>query len=95
MDLTTMIHPDSCKANMAGNTKKEILENLADLAMKHPAASEVDRTELMKRIYEREEKGSTGIGSQLAIPHSEVPRIKGVCRCYGDQSEGGGLRGNR
>ncbi len=70
-----MIHPDSCKANIAGNTKKEILENLADLAMKHPAASQVDRAELMKRIYEREEKGSTGIGSQLAIPHSEVPGL--------------------
>lgn len=71
-----MLHPDSCKANMAGGSKKEILENLADLALKHPSASSVDRAELLKRIYEREEKGSTGIGSQLAIPHSEVPGLE-------------------
>ena len=76
MDLTKMIHPDSCKANISGATKKDILENLADLAMKHPGAAAVDRAELLKRIYDREEKGSTGIGSQLAIPHSEVPGLE-------------------
>lgn len=75
MNLFEMIHPDSCKANMAGTTKKEVLENLADLAMKHPAAGKVDRVELLRRIYAREEKGSTGIGSQIAIPHSEIPGL--------------------
>ncbi len=76
MDLLTMIHPDSCKAGIAGATKDEILENLADLAMKHPAAAHVDREILLKNVHEREEKGSTGIGNHLAIPHSEVPGLE-------------------
>ena len=76
MDLHNMIHPDSCKADIAGVTKDEILENLADLAMKHPAGADMDRAELLKRVHEREDKGSTGIGNQLAIPHSEVPGLQ-------------------
>ena len=75
MDLLNMIHPDSCKAGIEGTTKNELLENLADLVMKHPAAANVDKQVLLKNVHQREEKGSTGIGNQIAIPHSEVPGL--------------------
>jgi nitrogen PTS system EIIA component len=76
MDLLKMIDPECCKANISGTTKNEILEKLTDLVMKHPAAGNVDRAELLKRIHEREEKGSTGIGNQLAIPHAEISGLE-------------------
>ncbi|MBF9016348.1 MULTISPECIES: PTS sugar transporter subunit IIA [unclassified Oceanispirochaeta] len=76
MDLQSMFHPESCKANISDVRKQDVLETLADLAMKHPAASGVDRTILLQRLNEREEKGSTGIGSQLAIPHAQVPGLE-------------------
>jgi len=76
MDLQNMFHPECVKANIAGARKDDILKSLAKLAMKHPAAAGVDRDVLMTRLYEREEKGSTGIGSQLAIPHCQVPGLE-------------------
>ncbi len=71
-----MVHPDSCKAGIPGATKEEILENLADLAMKHPAAANVDKKILLTNVHAREGKGSTGIGNHLAIPHAEVPGLE-------------------
>ncbi|MDC7234408.1 MAG: PTS sugar transporter subunit IIA [Spirochaetales bacterium] len=75
MDLQSMFHPDSCKANISDTKKQDVLETLADLVMKHPAASQVDRSVLLQKIQEREDKGSTGIGNQLAIPHAQIPGL--------------------
>ncbi|MDC7219005.1 MAG: PTS sugar transporter subunit IIA [Spirochaetales bacterium] len=76
MELDKMFHPDCCKANIETSNKTETLEFLADLALKHPAAAHVDNFELLRKLMEREEKGSTGIGSQLAIPHGEIPGLE-------------------
>ena len=75
MDFQEMFRPESCRANIPAARKREVLETLADLAMKHPAAVHIDRNVLIERLLEREEKGSTGIGNQLAIPHCEVPGL--------------------
>jgi nitrogen PTS system EIIA component len=76
MEQNTMFHRECCRANIETANKEETLDVLADLALKHPAASMVDKSVLMTRLHEREEKGSTGIGSQIAIPHSEVPGLE-------------------
>ena len=76
MNFFEMIHLDGCKADMRGTSKEDALENLADLALKHPHASKVRRADLLKRIRAREEKGSTGVGSQAAIPHAEIPGLE-------------------
>jgi len=75
MDFQEMFKPESCRANISASSKRDVLETLADLAMKHPAASGVDRAVLIRNLLEREEKGSTGIGGHLAIPHCEVPGL--------------------
>lgn len=76
MDMLKMLHSDSCQPNIPAANKQAALETLADLALKHPDAAEVSRDVLMKRLLEREEQGSTGIGNQLAIPHCQVPGLK-------------------
>ena len=75
MDLLKMLHPDSCQPDIPAANKQAVLEALADLALKHPAMGEVDRGILIERLLEREEQGTTGIGSQLAIPHCQVPGL--------------------
>ncbi|MDC7222705.1 MAG: PTS sugar transporter subunit IIA [Spirochaetales bacterium] len=75
MELENMFHKECCKANIETTNKEDTLAALADLALKHPAAAAVDRDVLMAKLHEREEKGSTGIGNQLAIPHSEIPGL--------------------
>ena len=76
MDMLKMLHPDSCQPNIPATNKQAVLETLADLALKNPNAADASRDVLMKRLLEREEQGSTGIGNQLAIPHCQVPGLK-------------------
>ncbi len=76
MDMLKMLHPDSCQPNIPAAAKQAVLESLADLALRHPDIGEVSRDVLLKRLLEREEQGSTGIGNQLAIPHCQVPGLK-------------------
>jgi len=76
MELIDYIHRDCCRADLLASNKDQALEILADLAMRHSASEKVDRHELLTRIKVREEKGSTGIGGQIAIPHAEIPGLE-------------------
>jgi len=75
MDFQKMFRPECCQADIRAAHKRDVLGTLADLAMKHPSAMHLDREILIKGLLEREEKGTTGIGNHLAIPHCEVPGL--------------------
>ncbi|MDA3851717.1 MAG: PTS sugar transporter subunit IIA [Spirochaetaceae bacterium] len=76
MELTQMIHRDCCRANILADGKDNALEVLADLALRHPAAQNADRDEILKGLHAREKQGSTGIGGQIAIPHTAVKGLE-------------------
>lgn len=67
MRISSILTIDRCRANIAGGSKKRLLETLAELF----AASlpDVDETALFQALVARERLGSTGIGQGIAIPH--------------------------
>ncbi len=87
-DLLQMFHPECCRVNIPVQKKEEVLAFLADLVLRHPDASGINRETLVAGLKAREEKGSTGIGSQLAIPHCQVAGLSHFIIALGTSSKG-------
>lgn len=79
MELTNIIRPEMVVANLRANSKKQVLQELAELA-----ASKVDATEhdILDTLLQRERLGSTGVGNGVAIPHGKLPNIDGIVGAF-------------
>ncbi len=66
------ILPESVSVIRA-ESKHEILRRLAEI---FAASYELDPADVLDRLEERENLGSTGFGRGVAIPHARVPGIK-------------------
>ena len=78
MNISDLLAPDSVIPALKVQTKKQLLQELAERAAHQTGIPE-------KRIFEtwieRERLGTTGVGQGIAIPHgrmAEVTRITGV-----------------
>ncbi|MEE9314658.1 MAG: PTS IIA-like nitrogen regulatory protein PtsN [Rhizobiaceae bacterium] len=78
MELNDIISPDSILANLKPNSKKQLLQELAEAGA---AQLGVDVQAVFETLLEREHLGSTGVGNGVAIPHGKIAgidRIVGV-----------------
>ena len=82
MSLNTILNQNLVTVNLAGTTKREVIENLLDMLMTTGKIS--SREEALRCILEREEKMSTGIEDGVAIPH-------GKCGCVSEMVAAAGL----
>jgi nitrogen PTS system EIIA component len=78
MEISEILSPDRIVCNVAINSKKAALENLAGLIAS--ADSEITQSEVFESLIAREKLGSTGLGHGIAIPHG---RRKGGSRTIG------------
>lgn len=72
MNVHFSLLPDAV-AIIRADSKQAILEQLAG---RFAAVYELESTEVLERIEERERLGSTGFGRGIAIPHARVNGIK-------------------
>ena len=72
MDLIQAIKLECCEADSRARNKDEILLELARLTMRAEAMDKIDPQEIYNALKEREEKGSTGFGGGIAIPHCAI-----------------------
>ena len=72
--MTTLytLLPDAV-ATITADSKQAILEALAE---RFARVYELEASEVLERIEEREKLGSTGFGRGVAIPHARVPGLK-------------------
>ena len=66
------LRPDAV-ATIAADSKQEILEFLA---RRFAETYQLDASEVLERLEERERLGSTGFGRGVAIPHARVSGIR-------------------
>lgn len=80
-----LIASDCVVVNLKATSKKQVLEDLADIAAQ---ATGSDPAILFEKLMERERLGSTGIGRGVAIPHAKMDNIEGVAGFFArlDQS---------
>lgn len=62
------------------NTKEEIIDHLAGLALKEGRIS--DLVEYKKAVLHRETEYSTGMGFGIAIPHGKTAAVKEPFLCF-------------
>ena len=77
MTLADIIDSRSLLPNLKVNTKKQLLQELAQALAGLVA---IDHRVILETLLQREKLGSTGLGQGIAIPHGRLPSIT---RVYG------------
>ena len=72
MYLETLIEPAGILPALRANSKKQVLQELAEKAAELTGLPE---RELFETILQREKLGSTGVGNGIAIPHGKLPNL--------------------
>jgi len=79
MTLQSILSPELVFCNMAGGSKKRLLENSAELIASK--VSNVTANQIYEALIAREQLGSTGLGEGIAIPHCRIPRCQTTIGC--------------
>jgi mannitol/fructose-specific phosphotransferase system IIA component (Ntr-type) len=85
MVLQKIITHERIKLDISDVDKWTVIEDLADLIA---AAGGSDRETLIGDTIEREEKGSTGIGEGIAIPHARTAGVTELIGALGVSKQG-------
>jgi PTS system nitrogen regulatory IIA component len=78
MDINEIINPASVLANLKPSSKKQLLQELAEIGAEQTGQ---ECHAIFELLLERDRLGSTGVGDGVAIPHAKLPemdRIVGV-----------------
>lgn len=75
MDLGDLIGVKSVMPAVKANSKKQLLQLMAERAAKITGLVERD---IFDTILQRERLGSTGVGGGIAIPHGKLPGVEEI-----------------
>ncbi|MFW6189324.1 MAG: PTS sugar transporter subunit IIA [Planctomycetota bacterium] len=76
MDLASLIETQHVKIPLEAFDKEEAIAELVELLVRSGRVA--DREGVVDALLEREQKGTTGIGGGVAIPHAKHPDVDGV-----------------
>lgn len=76
MDIQAIVSLDRTECAVQCNSKKRILEIIADIAAKNN--ENIDGVTVLNSLMSRERMGSTGIGNGIALPHGRLAGLDRV-----------------
>ncbi|WP_156299752.1 PTS sugar transporter subunit IIA [Streptobacillus canis] len=85
MKISEMIKSENISLDLQGNTKKEILSELATLVK---SGGIINEEEFLKDLINRENAGSTALEHGLAIPHVRTKNIEHFAIALGIKKDG-------
>lgn len=86
MLLGDIFPKDTIVVNLESTEKDELFEELVEKI--HSCYPEVDRSEAIDALTEREKKMSTGIMHSVAIPHAQISSIRTTVGAIGISKDG-------
>jgi len=86
MNLARLLDTNLIKAPLESSFKDEAIAELVELLVR--AGKVKDREGVLEALYERERKGSTGIGGGVAIPHARAAEIQDALLAVGVAPDG-------
>ena len=88
MKLMDIIVKDAIIPELKATNRDGVITEMVDALVKSGCASEDQCEEFTKAIIRRENKGSTGFGHGVAVPHVKHADIKTMHIAIGNSSEG-------
>jgi mannitol/fructose-specific phosphotransferase system IIA component (Ntr-type) len=86
MDLASLLDPKVVKVPVESVTSDEVIAELVELLVR--AGKLKGRDAALDALYEREGKGTTGIGGTVAVPHARHAELKDNVLAVGIAREG-------
>jgi CPA2 family monovalent cation:H+ antiporter-2 len=86
LNFSRQISPQRVILNLLSRTKEDAIREL--IQSLPPSHKIPDKEELIKRVLEREQIETTGIGRGIAIPHARTDAVEGICICLGISPKG-------
>jgi mannitol/fructose-specific phosphotransferase system IIA component (Ntr-type) len=88
MKLTEIVAEGAIIPQLQSLERDSVVSDLIDALVASGAAPTSIKAELIKRVLERERKGSTGFGKGVAVPHVKHPSIKKMAAAIGISPRG-------
>lgn len=86
MNLADFLDNEVVKVPVESLTRDEVIAELVELLVR--AGKIKDRGPILDALYERETRGSTGIGGGVAIPHARCEDIRDIILAVGIAPQG-------
>jgi PTS system nitrogen regulatory IIA component len=88
MNVLDYIDKDSIILGVKPRSKKNIISALLDHLIQKKKIAKEHKKEILKAVFQREEMGSTAIGSHIAFPHTRINAIKHIVICVAISKDG-------
>lgn len=88
MNITELLDKGAISTDIKSQDKAGAISELVELLAASGGIKSSEKSDIMKRLHERELLGSTGIGKGVAIPHAKCPKLKKMTAAFG-LSKGG------
>ncbi|MDP8221850.1 MAG: PTS sugar transporter subunit IIA [Candidatus Lernaella stagnicola] len=86
MKLASILQPDAICPELGATDKMGVLREMThQLSACYP---EVDESQILKALVDRERLGSTGIENGVAIPHAKIPGLDRIYAVFARSPEG-------
>ena len=88
MKLQDFVVNDALIPALKATDRDDVITELVDSLVAAKAATKTLRDDLIKEIIDRENRGSTGFGKGVAVPHVKHEKIKKMTAAIGVSQEG-------
>jgi len=88
MKLMDIVVKDAIIPELISTNRDGVITEMVDALVESGCVTEDQRVDFIKSIVRRENKGSTGFGHGVAVPHVKHPEIKTMHIAIGNTQEG-------
>jgi len=88
MNIYEILEIGAISIDLEAEEKNDVLSELVGLLVSSGKVKKDDKTEILKKVKERESLGSTGIGKGIAIPHAKSAKMKKMGAAFGISKKG-------
>lgn len=75
MNFAKIVKQECCTIDFNAENKEQALKNIVKLFQNNRELAKIDENLLFEKLNEREQKGTTGFGDQIAMPHCQLPEL--------------------